>query len=40
MAINAVEAAVSEFPGMDHRARIEHFAGDYWPEDIENDGKY
>jgi predicted amidohydrolase YtcJ len=35
MAISAVEAAVKEFPGMDHRARIEHFAGDYWPEGIE-----
>jgi len=34
-AINAVEAAVKEFPDMDHRARIEHFAGDYWPEGVE-----
>ena len=35
MAINAVENAVDKIPGMDHRARIEHFAGDYWPEGIE-----
>ncbi|MCP4630085.1 MAG: amidohydrolase [bacterium] len=35
MALNAVEQAVNELPDMNHRARIEHFAGDYWPEGIE-----
>ncbi len=34
-AIKAVETAVNEFPDMDHRARIEHFGGGYWPEGIE-----
>ena len=35
MAIRAVEAAVAAFPRDDHRHRIEHFAGDYWPEGLE-----
>jgi hypothetical protein len=34
MAICAVEAALREFPKTDHRHRIEHFAGDYWPEGL------
>ncbi|MCP4236570.1 MAG: amidohydrolase family protein [Aestuariibacter sp.] len=34
MAINAVEAALSDTPRTDHRHRIEHFAGDYWPEGL------
>jgi len=34
MAIRAVEAALREFPKSDHRHRIEHFAGDYWPEGL------
>jgi predicted amidohydrolase YtcJ len=35
MAINAVEAAVAASPRPDHRHRIEHFAGDYWPEGLD-----
>ena len=31
MAICAIEAALRDFPKSDHRHRIEHFAGDYWP---------
>ncbi len=34
MAINAVEAALADTPRTDHRHRIEHFAGDYWPEGL------
>ena len=34
MAISAIEAALREFPRADHRHRIEHFAGDYWPEGL------
>jgi predicted amidohydrolase YtcJ len=34
MAISAIEAALREFPRTDHRHRIEHFAGDYWPEGL------
>jgi len=34
MAINAIEAALRDFPKSDHRHRIEHFAGDYWPEGL------
>ena len=34
MAIRAIEAALREFPKSDHRHRIEHFAGDYWPEGL------
>jgi len=34
MAIRAVEAALRDFPRSDHRHRIEHFAGDYWPEGL------
>ena len=34
MAIDAIEAAVADFPRVDHRHRIEHFAGDYWPEGL------
>ena len=34
MAIRAIEAALSDFPREDHRHRIEHFAGDYWPEGL------
>ena len=34
MAINAVEAALADTPRADHRHRIEHFAGDYWPEGL------
>jgi hypothetical protein len=34
MAISAIEAALREFPKTDHRHRIEHFAGDYWPEGL------
>ena len=34
MAIRAVEAALSDFPKSDHRHRIEHFAGDLWPEGL------
>jgi len=35
MAIRAVEAALAAAPRPDHRHRIEHFAGDYWPEGLE-----
>ncbi|MBW2578600.1 MAG: amidohydrolase [Deltaproteobacteria bacterium] len=35
MAIEAVEAALKAVPRSDHRHRIEHFAGDYWPEGLE-----
>jgi predicted amidohydrolase YtcJ len=35
LAISAVEAAVGAVPRDDHRHRIEHFAGDYWPEGLE-----
>jgi predicted amidohydrolase YtcJ len=35
MAIRAVEAALRAVPRSDHRHRIEHFAGDYWPEGLE-----
>jgi hypothetical protein len=35
MAIEAVEAALAETPRADHRHRIEHFAGDYWPEGLD-----
>lgn len=35
MAISAIEAALNDFPREDHRHRIEHFAGDYWPEGLE-----
>jgi predicted amidohydrolase YtcJ len=35
MAISAVEAALDALPRQDHRHRIEHFAGDYWPEGLE-----
>ena len=35
MAIEAVEAALKAAPRSDHRHRIEHFAGDYWPEGLE-----
>jgi predicted amidohydrolase YtcJ len=35
MAIRAIEAALRDFPKADHRHRIEHFAGDYWPEGLE-----
>ena len=34
MAIEAVEAALKAAPRSDHRHRIEHFAGDYWPEGL------
>jgi hypothetical protein len=34
MAIRAVEAALRELPKSDHRHRIEHFAGDLWPEGL------
>jgi len=34
MAISAIEAALRKFPRADHRHRIEHFAGDYWPEGL------
>jgi len=34
MAIAAVEAALNAHPRSDHRHRIEHFAGDYWPEGL------
>jgi len=34
MAIRAIEAALRDFPKSDHRHRIEHFAGDYWPEGL------
>ena len=34
MAIEAVEAALADTPRTDHRHRIEHFAGDYWPEGL------
>ncbi len=34
MAIRAVESAQRGFPRSDHRHRIEHFAGDYWPEGL------
>lgn len=34
MAIDAVEAALADTPRDDHRHRIEHFAGDYWPEGL------
>ena len=34
MAINAIEAALADTPRDDHRHRIEHFAGDYWPEGL------
>ncbi len=34
MAIEAVEAALKAVPRSDHRHRIEHFAGDYWPEGL------
>ncbi len=34
MAIDAVEAALADTPRTDHRHRIEHFAGDYWPEGL------
>ncbi len=35
MAISAVEAALASSPRPDHRHRIEHFAGDYWPEGLD-----
>lgn len=35
MAISAIEAALRDLPKTDHRHRIEHFAGDYWPEGLE-----
>ena len=35
MAISAVEAALGALPRQDHRHRIEHFAGDYWPEGLD-----
>ncbi|MBW2542131.1 MAG: amidohydrolase [Deltaproteobacteria bacterium] len=34
MAIAAVETALNAHPRSDHRHRIEHFAGDYWPEGL------
>ena len=34
MAIRAIEAALRDLPKSDHRHRIEHFAGDYWPEGL------
>lgn len=34
MALRAIEAALREFPRADHRHRIEHFGGDYWPEGL------
>jgi len=34
MAINSVETAMKDIPAVDHRARIEHFAGDYWQEGL------
>jgi len=34
MAIRAIESALDDFPKSDHRHRIEHFAGDYWPEGL------
>ena len=34
MAISAIEGALRKFPKADHRHRIEHFAGDYWPEGL------
>jgi predicted amidohydrolase YtcJ len=34
MAIEAVEVALKAAPRSDHRHRIEHFAGDYWPEGL------
>jgi predicted amidohydrolase YtcJ len=34
MAIEAVDAALKETPRADHRHRIEHFGGDYWPEGL------
>ena len=30
-----IENAIREFPRDDHRHRIEHFAGDYWPEGLQ-----
>jgi predicted amidohydrolase YtcJ len=35
MAIAAIESALEDCPRNDHRHRIEHFAGDYWPEGLE-----
>ena len=35
MAIMAIETALDDYPRADHRHRIEHFAGDYWPEGLE-----
>lgn len=35
MAITAIERALEDYPRADHRHRIEHFAGDYWPEGLE-----
>lgn len=34
MAIDAVGTALKDLPDVDHRARIEHFGGDYWQEGI------
>jgi hypothetical protein len=34
MAMNAVELASEAFPDFDHRSRIEHFGGFYWPEGL------
>jgi predicted amidohydrolase YtcJ len=34
MAITAIETALEDYPRADHRHRIEHFAGDYWPEGL------
>jgi predicted amidohydrolase YtcJ len=34
MAIRAIEGAIRKYPRADHRHRIEHFAGDYWPEGL------
>ena len=34
MAITAIERALEDCPRADHRHRIEHFAGDYWPEGL------
>lgn len=35
MAIEAVSTTLGAAPRADHRHRIEHFAGEYWPEGLE-----
>ncbi|MCF8070414.1 MAG: amidohydrolase [Desulfobacterales bacterium] len=34
MAIDAVAKAVKKYPRLDHRHRIEHICGEYWPEGL------